>query len=142
MLVFCPNLPELIVLQKIKDDPGSEEVQGKNLVKASFDAGVQCFIWSSLPSSAQISGGRLVSKIYEGTFFAPTSELCIDVCEGKYHVDDYIREIGLPASIFYTGNFYENMVLRKHVTYNKATDEIEFRHTVIKKETRCKRTGA
>lgn len=35
-------------------------------MKASFDAGVQCFIWSSLPSSAQISGGRLVSKIYEG----------------------------------------------------------------------------
>lgn len=35
-------------------------------MKASFDAGVQCFIWSSLPSSKQISGGRLVSKIYEG----------------------------------------------------------------------------
>jgi len=105
---------------KIKDDPGSEEVQGKNLVKASFDAGVQCFIWSSLPSSAQISGGRLVSKIYEG----------------KYHVDAYIKEIGLSASIFYTGNFYENMVLRKHVTYNKERDVIEFRHTVIKKDTK------
>jgi hypothetical protein len=57
----------LIASQKIKDDPGSEEVQGRNLVKAAFDAGVQCFIWSSLPSSAQISGGRLVSKIYEGS---------------------------------------------------------------------------
>jgi hypothetical protein len=56
----------LIAPQKIKNDPGSEEVQGRNLVKAAFDAGVQCFIWSSLPSSAQISGGRLVSKIYEG----------------------------------------------------------------------------
>jgi len=105
---------------KIKDDPGSEEVQGKNLVKASFDAGVQCFIWSSLPSSAQISGGRLVSKIYEG----------------KYHVDAYIKEIGLPASILYTGNFYENMVLRKHVTYDKSGDVIEFRHTVIKRDTK------
>ena len=57
----------LIAFQKIKDDPGSEEVQGRNLVKAAFDAGVQCFIWSSLPSSAQISQGRLVSKIYEGS---------------------------------------------------------------------------
>jgi hypothetical protein len=57
----------LIASQKIKDDPGSEEVQGRNLVKAAFDAGVQCFIWSSLPSSAQISQGRLVSKIYEGS---------------------------------------------------------------------------
>jgi len=105
---------------KIKDDPASEEVQGRNLVKASFDAGVQCFIWSSLPSSAQISGGRFVSKIYEG----------------KYHVDAYIKELGLPASILYTGNFYENMVLRNHVTYNKAIDVIEFRHTVIKKDTK------
>jgi len=105
---------------KIENDPGSEEVQGKNLVKASFDAGVQCFIWSSLPSSAQISGGRLVSKIYEG----------------KYHVDAYIKEIGLPASILYTGNFYENMVLRGHVSYNKAIDVIEFHHTVIKRDTK------
>jgi nucleoside-diphosphate-sugar epimerase len=105
---------------KIKDDPGSEEVQGRNLVKASFDAGVRCFIWSSLPSSNQISGGQFVSKIYEG----------------KYHVDAYIKEIGLPASILYTGNFYENMVLRKHVTYNKSNDEIDFHHTVIKKDTK------
>ncbi|KAH6677070.1 NAD-P-binding protein [Halenospora varia] len=105
---------------KIENDPGSEEIQGRNLVKASFDAGVQCFIWSSLPSSEQISGGRLVSKIYEG----------------KYHVDAYIKAIGLPASILYTGNFYENMVLRGHVSYNKASDVIEFRHTVIKRDTK------
>ncbi|KAH8810939.1 NAD(P)-binding protein [Xylogone sp. PMI_703] len=105
---------------KIKGDPGSEEVQGKNLVKASYDARVRCFIWSSLPSSAQISGGRLVSRIYEG----------------KHHVDAYIKEIGLPASILYTGNFYENLVLRGHVTYNKAEDIIEFRHTVVKRDTR------
>ncbi|CZR63525.1 uncharacterized protein PAC_13422 [Phialocephala subalpina] len=96
---------------KIKDDPASEEVQGKNLVKASFDARVECFIWSSLPSSAQISGG-------------------------KHHVDAYIKEIGLPASILYTGNFYENMVLRQHVTYHKPTDVVEFRHTVIKRDTK------
>jgi hypothetical protein len=70
LLLFYPKTrcgAGLTGWQKIKDDPGSEEVQGKNLVKAAFDAGVQCFIWSSLPSSAQISGGRLVSKIYEGT---------------------------------------------------------------------------
>lgn len=30
------------------------------------------------------------------------------------------------------------MVLRGHVRYNKATDVIEFRHTVIKKDTKCK----
>ena len=66
-----PSHTDRIKSQKIQDDPGSEEVQGKNLVKASFNAGVQCFIWSSLPSSAQISGGRLVSKIYEGKARVP-----------------------------------------------------------------------
>lgn len=30
------------------------------------------------------------------------------------------------------------MVLRKHVTYDKASDVIEFRHTVIKRETKRK----
>jgi uncharacterized protein YbjT (DUF2867 family) len=55
-------------LQKIKDDPSSEEIQGKNLAKAALEAGVQCFVWSTLPSSAAISGGRLVSRIYEGSF--------------------------------------------------------------------------
>ena len=105
---------------KIKNDPGSEEVQGRNLVKASLDAGVQCFIWSSLPSSRQISGGRLVSRIYEG----------------KYQVDAYIKEVGLPAAILYTGNFYENMVLRKHVVYNREEVRMDFHHTVIRKETK------
>jgi hypothetical protein len=52
-------------------------------------------------------------------------------------VDAYIKEIGLPASILYTGNFYENMVLRGHVTYNKDKDLINFRHTVIKRDTKC-----
>lgn len=51
---------------KIKDDPGSEEQQGKNLVDAAMGAGVECFIWSTLPSSQQISGGKYVSRIYEG----------------------------------------------------------------------------
>ena len=53
--------------QKIKDDPGSEERQGKNLVDAALQNGVQCFVWSTLPSSNKISGGRFVSRIYEGS---------------------------------------------------------------------------
>lgn len=51
---------------KIKDDPSSEEQQGKNLVDAAIAAKVECFLWSTLPSSRQISGGRFVSRIYEG----------------------------------------------------------------------------
>jgi hypothetical protein len=58
--------------------------------------------------------------------------------QGKHHVDAYIKEIGIPASILYTGNFYENMVLREHVTYDKANDVVNFRHTVIKRDTKRK----
>ncbi|KAI0771072.1 NAD-P-binding protein [Trametes elegans] len=100
---------------KIKDDPGSEERQGKNLVDAALANGVRCFVWSTLPSSHKLSGGRLVSRIYEG----------------KYHVDDYIREKGVPGVFLYTGNFYENMVSRQHVQYNRALDHVEFRQPII-----------
>ncbi|EJF66364.1 NAD(P)-binding protein [Dichomitus squalens LYAD-421 SS1] len=105
---------------KIKDDPGSEEHQGKNLVDAALDNAVQCFVWSTLPSSNKISGGRFISRIYEG----------------KYHVDDYIREKGLPAVFLYTGNFYENMVLRSHMKYNHDLDRVEFHQPVIKETTK------
>ncbi|KAI0808017.1 NAD(P)-binding protein [Fomes fomentarius] len=104
---------------KIKDDPGSEEQQGKNLVDAALENGVTCFVWSTLPSSKRISGGRLVSRIYEG----------------KYHVDDYMREKNQPGTFLYTGNFYENMVLRSHMKYNRELDRVEFHQPVIKETT-------
>ncbi|CDO70330.1 hypothetical protein BN946_scf184843.g19 [Trametes cinnabarina] len=105
---------------KIKDDPSSEERQGKNLVDAAMANGVECFVWSTLPSSHQISGGRLVSRIYEG----------------KHHVDDYIREKRCPAVFLYTGNFYENMIFRSHMRYNRELDRVEFHQPVIKPDTK------
>ncbi|OSD08240.1 NAD-P-binding protein [Trametes coccinea BRFM310] len=105
---------------KIKDDPSSEERQGKNLVDAVLANGVECLVWSTLPSSYKISGGRLVSRIYEG----------------KHHVDDYIRQKNCPAVFLYTGNFYENMVFRSHMQYNRELDRVEFRQPVIKPDTK------
>ncbi|KAH9884115.1 NAD-P-binding protein [Cubamyces lactineus] len=105
---------------KIKDDPGSEERQGKNLIDSAIANGVECLIWSTLPSSHKISGGRLVSRIYEG----------------KHHVDDYIREKNVPAVFLYTGNFYENMVLRSHMKYNNELDRVEFHQPIIKEDTK------
>jgi hypothetical protein len=49
-----------------KDSPHSEEQQGRHLAQAALEAGVQCFVWSTLPSSREMSGGRFVSMIYEG----------------------------------------------------------------------------
>ncbi|KAI3390467.1 hypothetical protein diail_9567, partial [Diaporthe ilicicola] len=104
----------------IKDDPSSEEQQGKNLVDAAIAAGtVECLIWSTLPSSKQISGGRFVSQIYEG----------------KHHVDAYIQQRDFPACFLYTGNFFENMILRSHMRYDAATDTVEFQQPIVKADT-------
>lgn len=125
----------------IKDDPSSEEQQGKNLVDAAAAAGtVECLVWSTLPSSKQISGGRFVSQIYEG----------------KHHVDDHIRQLSFPACFLYTGNFYESayssfpvsrvsrwlintdedMILRSHMRYDPAiSDTIEFQQPIVEADT-------
>lgn len=55
---------------------------------------------------------------------------------GKYHVDDYIREENFPACFLYTGNFYENMILRSHMKYDAARDIIEFHQPVIRSGTK------
>lgn len=63
----------MVMAGNIKDDPGSEEQQGKNLVDAAIEAGtIECLLWSTLPSSKKISGGRFVSRIYEGMSFPPS----------------------------------------------------------------------
>lgn len=54
------------LLKTVLDDPMSEEKQGEHIVKAASEAGVKCFLWSTLPSSHEISGGRFVTRLYEG----------------------------------------------------------------------------
>ncbi|EXJ73884.1 uncharacterized protein A1O5_03646 [Cladophialophora psammophila CBS 110553] len=105
----------------IKDDPASEEQQGRNAALAAQRAGVSCFIWSTLPSSVEISKG----------------EVCCEIYEGKHRVDGFIRdEIKFDAAVFvYTGNFYENMVLRGHVVKTDDGKGIEFRQPVIQQDT-------
>lgn len=55
---------------------------------------------------------------------------------GKYHVDDYIRDKNYPACFLYTGNFYENMILRSHMKYNAATDTVEFHQPIVNTDTK------
>jgi len=104
----------------IKDDPASEEEQGKNAARAALDAGVQCFVWSTLPSSLGISKG----------------EVCCEIYEGKHRVDGFIKNIGLPATFVYTGNFYENMILRGHVRKSHDGAGLEFRQPIIQANTK------
>lgn len=95
-------------------------------------------MWSTLPSSRKISGGRLVSQIYEGEAHEFHALLLAEhAILGKYQVDDYIRETGLPAVFLYTGNFYENMVYRSHMVYHADRDQVEFRQPIVKETTQC-----
>ncbi|KAH9204531.1 hypothetical protein DL95DRAFT_430335 [Leptodontidium sp. 2 PMI_412] len=83
----------------VLDDPMSEEKQGKNIVEAAAKAGVECFLWSTLPR--------------------------------KFSVDAVIREAGVPGAFIRTGNFYENMILRKYASYDKDTDVIKMARPII-----------
>ncbi|KAK4944628.1 hypothetical protein LTR10_016062 [Elasticomyces elasticus] len=91
-----------------------------NAAKAALEAGLQCFVWSTLPSSLKISKG----------------EVCCEIYEGKHRVDDFIRGINLPAAFVYTGNFYENMILRGHVRKSEDGKGLEFRQPIIQANTR------
>ena len=96
---------------------------------------MQCFLWSTLPSAKKLSNGELDVFIYECVSHR-TAVLSRLTSLAKHKVDGYIKEIGLPAVLVLTGTFYENMIYRKHATYLKETDSIEFRHPVIEGDTK------
>lgn len=50
-------------------------------------------------------------------------------------MDAVLRQFGVPGSFILTGNFYENMILRKYVSYDKDTDIITMRRPVVKIDT-------
>lgn len=54
---------------------------------------------------------------------------------GKHSVDAVLRQLGVPGSFILTGNFYENMILRKYVSYDKYTDIITMKRPVVKIDT-------
>ncbi|KAF5962370.1 putative transcription factor TDA9 [Fusarium bulbicola] len=99
----------------VLDDPMSEEKQGQHIVEASVAAGVECFLWSTLPSSREISGGKFVTRLYEG----------------KQSVDAVIRDAGLKGAFIGTGNFYENMISRKYAAYDRENDVITMTRPII-----------
>lgn len=129
-------------VKTIVDDPSSEEEQGRSLATAAANAGVECFLWSTLPSSYEISGGLFQTRLYEGeldiigTVGRRLELYCPDnICTGKHAVDAIIRELGVPGAFILTGNFYENMILRNYVSYDEDTDVIYMKRPVVKFDT-------
>lgn len=53
------------------------------------------------------------------------------VMVGKYSVDAVIRKAGLRGAFIRTGNFYENMILRKYAAYDPVADVITMTRPII-----------
>lgn len=68
--------------------------QGKNIADVSKELGVQHLIWSSLLNVTKLSGGKL-SKVAH--------------FDSKAEVEEYIREIGVPATFFMPGFYMANI---------------------------------
>ena len=71
-------------------DPQIEENQGKNMADACKEAGVDRFIWSSLPNVSKVSNGKLT---------------IVNHFDSKAHVEEYVRSIGVPSTFLMPGMF-------------------------------------
>ena len=65
-----------------------EVTQGKQLADIAKQQGVQHYLWSSLHDTKAASGGKI--EVPHFSF--------------KNHVEQYIKQIGLPATFVYPGN--------------------------------------
>ncbi|KAJ7663302.1 hypothetical protein DFH06DRAFT_1324776 [Mycena polygramma] len=74
-------------------DGPNELVQGINMVDAAKEAGVKFFIFTSLPSLANASGGKCKNALHY---------------EQKAEVEEYLRGSGLPHACLHLGSFLEN----------------------------------
>jgi uncharacterized protein YbjT (DUF2867 family) len=71
-------------------DPEIEINQGKNMADGCKEAGVERFIWSSLPNVSKVTNGKLTTV----THF-----------DSKAKVEEYVESIGQPATFLMPGLF-------------------------------------
>ncbi|KAH7066177.1 putative NmrA family transcriptional regulator [Paraphoma chrysanthemicola] len=75
-------------------NPAIELSQGKNVADVSKEVGVQHLIFSSLLNVTETSGGRLTH---------------VPHFDGKADIEQYIRDIGVPATFYLPGYFMSNL---------------------------------
>ncbi|KAF2685404.1 NAD(P)-binding protein [Lentithecium fluviatile CBS 122367] len=71
-----------------------EVMQGRNLADAAKEAGIEHLIWSSLPYVSKITDGKLHNLHH---------------FDSKAMVEEYVNEIGVPASFVLPGYFMSNI---------------------------------
>ncbi len=88
--------------------------------------GVRCQVPGKFPKARS----RLeYMKVRE--FRSPVNRDMLITNSGKHNVDSYIREIGLAGVFLWTGNFYENLILRGHMNYDQSRDMLIFSQPII-----------
>ncbi|KAH8745547.1 hypothetical protein F5883DRAFT_721830 [Diaporthe sp. PMI_573] len=73
----------------------AEIQQGKNLVDAAKESSVSQFIWSSLRNVKKLTQGKLC-HVYQ--------------FDGKAEVEEYAKQIGIPATFFLPGIYMDSLV--------------------------------
>ncbi|EEU34729.1 uncharacterized protein NECHADRAFT_87029 [Fusarium vanettenii 77-13-4] len=131
--------PQQYQVRCLTRNPGSDKAkalaaQGAVVVKADLT------IPSTLPEAFKdVWGVFAVTDFYDTAVLDdPMSEekqgqhiVEASVAAGKQSVDAVIRAAGLKGCFIRTGNFYENMILRKYASYDKDTDVITMTRPII-----------
>lgn len=85
---------EVVFLVTVPFSPVSpEDVQGKNVVDASKEAGVRFMVFSTLPGVSELSNGKYTNATH---------------CDDKEKIRKYIQASGVPHASIGTGFFFEN----------------------------------
>ncbi|KAI1267622.1 NmrA-like family protein [Xylariaceae sp. FL1019] len=77
-----------------KMDMKLEEQQGRNIADAAKETGLKHLIWSSLLNIEKLTNGKL-AHVYH--------------FDSKANVEEYIRELGIPATFFMPGFYMPNI---------------------------------
>jgi len=95
-------------------DADVEVKQGKAIADACKSAGIAHIIWSALPDVTKLTNGVLTH---------------VDHFNSKAAVSEYIKELGIPYTLFMPGYFLSNipgMVLRQSPPHNAWTLSLPF----------------
>jgi uncharacterized protein YbjT (DUF2867 family) len=96
---------------------GDEVTQGQNMADAAKATDVGLFVWSSLVSVTELSQGRLTAVVQ---------------FDDKHKIAEYIKSIGIPATILILGCFSENYInFPGQASYDKDKNLITLRYGAI-----------